>query len=313
LGVANVDAPQSGDYCLRCHTGKGWLEGRSHPADGSALRPDDLSDGVTCNLCHRLVDPVPSTGDEASEIDLAVRQVLTSPVPLDYVGSAAMIVDPDDNRRGPFSFGLSLPYHTAYQTDFLRQTGDAVTRSRMCGTCHNVDNPALSWDDARGQYWPNDLDTPAPEFSGNRLFPVERTFDEWLYSQYARGGVYAPRFAGAKADGIVRTCQDCHLPRAVGTAADPAFNPVYRDCQTTGCLPEHVMVGGNTWIPELLQNPDWRLSAEQDTAHLNETMQQAGDMLRLAATVSLTLSVSDTAKIATVRVTNHAGHKLPTG
>jgi hypothetical protein len=36
-------------------------------------------------------------------------------------------------------------------------------------------------------------------------------------------------------------------------------------------------------------------------------------MLRNAATLDLTLTTSDTAKIATVRVTNHAGHKLPTG
>jgi hypothetical protein len=99
----------------------------------------------------------------------------------------------------------------------------------------------------------------------------------------------------------------------VGTAADPAFDPEYRDCLTTGCLPEHVMVGGNTWIPELLQNSAWRLSAEQDAVHLNAAMQRAEDMLLLAATLHVTLTVSDTAKIATVRVTNHAGHKLPTG
>jgi hypothetical protein len=99
----------------------------------------------------------------------------------------------------------------------------------------------------------------------------------------------------------------------VGTAADPAFDPEYRDCQTNGCLPEHVMVGGNTWIPDLLQNPDWRLSAEQDAVHLNETMRQAEDMLRLAATLNVTLTISNTNKVAIVRVTNHAGHKLPTG
>jgi hypothetical protein len=36
-------------------------------------------------------------------------------------------------------------------------------------------------------------------------------------------------------------------------------------------------------------------------------------MLRKAATMTVTLTASDTVKIATVRVTNHAGHKLPTG
>jgi uncharacterized repeat protein (TIGR01451 family) len=313
LSAANVDAPNAGDYCLRCHIPKGWLAGRSHPADGSALQATDLGNGVACNLCHRLVSPVPSTEDEATTIDLAIRQALTAPVPLDYVGSAALIVDPNDRRRGPFSFNLSLPYHTAYQTDFLRQTGDSVTRSRFCGTCHNVDNPVLSWDQARGQYWPNPSGMPPLSITGGQLFPVERTFDEWLYSDFARGGVYAPRFAGSKPDGIVRTCQDCHLPRAIGTAADPAFNPVLRDCQTTGCLPEHTMVGGNTWTPQLLQDPAWRLSAEGEGAYLHETLLRARELLRKAATLDLTLTASDTAKIATLRVTNHTGHKLPTG
>ena len=145
------------------------------------------------------------------------------------------------------------------------------------------------------------------------LFPVETTFDEWSNSQFAQEGVYDPRFAGAKPNGIVRACQDCHLPRAVGTAADEAFEPVTRDCETSGCLPEHVMAGGNTWVPQLLQDPDWRLNAVGESAYLHGTMLQAQQMLEKAATMAVTLGISDTARIATVRVTNHAGHKLPTG
>lgn len=310
LHVANNDAPGAGEYCLRCHAPKGWLEGRSHP-DGSALQAGDLQNGVTCAVCHRMVDPVPSTMDEAAAIDQQIRSALTHPVPNGFVGSAAMILDPLDRRRGPFSFGLALPYHTAYQTDFLRQTGDAITRSRMCGTCHNVYNPILSWDASRGQFWPNEMNQPAPDPA--QLFPIETTFSEWLYSDYARGGVYAPQFAGSKPDGIVRTCQDCHMLRSVGTAADSAFNPVWRDCQTSGCLPEHTFVGGNTWVPQLLQNPSWRLNAAGDASHLNETVFLAQDMLRKAASLTLTVENSGTEKLATVRVINETGHKLPTG
>jgi uncharacterized repeat protein (TIGR01451 family) len=311
LAVANVDAPDAGDYCLRCHTAPGWLEGRSHPADGSALAPEDLANGVACELCHRLVDPIPSADDEATAIDLIIRENLAFPVPAGYVGSATAIVDPADNRRGPFSFGLALPFHTAYQTDYLGQHGDPVTRSRLCGTCHNVDNPALSWDSERGEYWPNTTGIAPPDL--DQLFPIERTYDEWLYSAYAAGGVYAPQFAGAQSDGIVETCQDCHLPRLVGTAADDPFNPVPRDCQSSGCLPEHAMVGGNSWMPELLQDPDWRLAAVGDGPHLDQTSAAARVMLQHAATVSVTLRNEGEAKIATVRVTNQAGHKFPTG
>ncbi len=313
LYVANIDAPESGRYCLRCHTPKGWLEDRSHPADGSALLPGDILNGVPCAVCHRMVDPRPSTLDEAAAIDQVIRSALLNPVPLDFVGSASLIVDPQDRRRGPFSFGLALPYHPAYQTDFLQQTGDAITRSRMCGTCHNVSNPQLSWDAGRNQFWPNTLGAPAPVFDTQQIFPVETTFDEWLFSDYARGGVFAPQFAGQKPDGIVKSCQDCHMPRSTGAAADAAFNPVTRDCLTTGCLPVHTFVGGNAWVPTLLQDPAWRLNALSDRVFLQETSLQAENMLRKAATLTFTLTLSDTAQLATVRVVNQTGHKLPSG
>jgi uncharacterized repeat protein (TIGR01451 family) len=313
LSTANVDMPGAGDYCLRCHIPKGWLEGRSHPADGSALQVEDISNGVACEVCHRMVDPIPSETDETVVIDLSVRAELTAPIPSGYVGSSSMIADPDDNRRGPFSFGPALSYHTAYQTDFLGQSSDAGTRSRLCGTCHNLDNPVLSWDEGRGQYWPNEMGIAAPEFADGVFFPIERTFDEWLNSEYAQSGVYAPRFAGSKPDGIVSACQDCHLLRTTGIAAEAAFNPFTRDCQTTGCLPEHTLVGGNTWTPQLLQDPDWRLSAEGESTYLHNTVLSAQDMLQKAAALTVTLVPSGTVKIATVRVINHTGHKLPTG
>ncbi len=313
LAVANVDAPDVGDYCLRCHAPSGWLAGRSHPADGSALQPQDLNHGVACALCHRMVSPVSTTVHEASSIDMRVREALTATVPWDYVGSSTLIVDPEDNRRGPFSFTPDLPYHTAYQTEFLGQASDRVARARLCGTCHNLDNPLLSWDEARQQYWPNTMDAAASTFENGALFPIERTFDEWLYSDYARLGVYAPGFSGANASGIVGACQDCHLPRAKGVAVEEEFGAVYRDCVTTGCLPQHTLVGGNTWLPLLLQDTDWHLHAQNEAQYLMRTTQSARTMLRKAARMQATLSISGTEKIAQVRVFNQTGHKLPTG
>jgi uncharacterized repeat protein (TIGR01451 family) len=310
LTIANNDAANAGEYCLRCHTPTGWLEGHSHPSDGSALQNEEIAMGVSCALCHRLVDPIPSTTDEAVTIDAGIRAALASTLPVTHTGSAMMIVDPADNRRGPFS--LTAP-HPAFQTDFLGQSANAVTESRLCGTCHNVDNPVLSWDETRQQFWPNEIDQPAPAFDKGRLFPIERTFDEWLNSQYAVTGVYAPQFAGQKPDGIVASCQDCHLRRTTGIAADATYNPVDRNCTTTGCLPEHNLVGGNTWVPQILQDSRWRLNSAGESAYLNNTVLQAREMLRKAATLTVTLTTSGTGKIAIVRVINETGHKLPTG
>jgi hypothetical protein len=157
------------------------------------------------------------------------------------------------------------------------------------------------------------MNQAAPSFDKGNLFPIERTFDEWLNSQYATTGVYAPQFAGAKPDGIVGACPDCHLPRLTGKAAEDFVNPVFRDCQTTGCLPEHELVGGNTWVPQLLQDTRWRLHSLADTVHLNNTVLRARAMLQRAATLTVTLTLSGSAKIATVRIINQTGHKLPTG
>jgi hypothetical protein len=144
LSVANSKVPNVGDFCLRCHTPKGWLEGRSHPADGTGLLADDLSNGVTCELCHRAVDPQPSTTDatEIMDIDAGIRAALTTTLPATHSGSAMLIIDPQDRRRGPFDVN---PPHGAYQTEFLGQAGDPITESRLCGSCHNIDNPLLSW------------------------------------------------------------------------------------------------------------------------------------------------------------------------
>jgi uncharacterized repeat protein (TIGR01451 family) len=313
LNIANVDAPNSGEYCLRCHTPKGWLEGRNSPSNGSGLSTSDLADGVSCALCHRLVDSHQSLNDEATLIDATIRDALVNPIPLDFIGSGAIIVDPDDRRRGPFSFGLSLPYHSAYQTDFFHQTKNAVTSSRLCGSCHNVSNPVLSWDEERSQFWINQTNNPAPSFDNQDLFRIETTYDEWLYSDYANGGVYAPQFAGNISDGIVESCQDCHMLRTQGTAADSAFNPILRDCRTTGCLPEHTFLGANSWVPTLLQNSDWRLYALSDSQYLDSTILEAERFVRKAASITLNLKTLNTHKVATVRVTNNTGHKLPTG
>ena len=92
------------------------------------------------------------------------------------------------------------------------------------------------------------------------------------------------------------------MPRITGTAVDSAFNPVFRDCETNGCLPEHTFVGANTWTPQLLQNPDWRLNAQSESGYLNTTLLAAKSMLTNAADLELTVTEEGSNKIAVIRV-----------
>lgn len=313
LHVANQDVENAGDFCLRCHTPRGWFGGRSHPTDGSVLENSDLSAGVACEVCHRMIDPEPTGGDAAAVArDASIRSAISPTLPIDHVGSAMLILDPEDNRRGPFTISAVPPHPKAtWRTDLLGQNGDPVTEARVCGSCHNLDNPTLTWDAVSGRYAPNAEDVAAPSFAKGDLFPIERTYDEWLHSAYATAqGVYAPQFAGSKPDGIVRTCQDCHMPRTTGLAA---IGDVNRDCGANGCLPEHSFAGANTWAPQLLQDERWRLAATGDVIHLNAAIVSARSMLQRAASVTIDFDPEATSKQAVVRVANESGHKLPTG
>jgi uncharacterized repeat protein (TIGR01451 family) len=316
LEVANRDAANSGEFCLRCHTPNGWLNGRSHPADGAALNSYDIDSGVNCAICHRAVEGVLASNDEGADRDATIRSAITPSLPVNQIGSAMFVIDPMDFRRGPFSLGINFTYHPneTYATNFLGfLPADYVARSRLCGTCHNIDNPALSWDSGRSQFWPNAENSVAPSFGAGQLFPIESTYDEWLNSAYATAGVYAPGFAGSTGDGIVGACQDCHMPRSTGIAAEKSFYPVQRDCTTTGCLPVHEFIGGNSWIPQILQDERWRLNNKNIANSLKQTSTLAKSMLSRAATLEVSLSQVGGQKEALVRIYNLTGHKLPTG
>jgi hypothetical protein len=287
LAIANQDAAHSGETCLRCHLSKGWLEGRSAPEDGSAMTAEDR-EGVQCSTCHRLVDPTP--GPEAPAEDAAILAALDD-VP-SSTGSAQFVIDPIDRLRGPFDViaGTGSDPHAPARSTLI---SPFHTSAELCGTCHDVSNPAFTCD-ALGCI-ANPFDTPGDQPSG---FPEHRTYSEWAASAYARGGVSAPQF-GRNRD-VVSTCQDCHMPAVTGRAAKLG---VVRDD-----LPLHEMVGGNTFIPTVLPAHPF-FGSEVDAELLAETVAKATTMLRKAATVRAWIDDGT----LTVRVVNESGHKLPTG
>jgi hypothetical protein len=132
------------------------------------------------------------------------------------------------------------------------------------------------------------------------MFPIERTYSEWQKSQYAASGVYAPEFAGNKSDGIVSTCQDCHMPDVSAYGANLPSAPL------RGNLPLHDLTGGNTFVLDIL--PDF-FPGEVDVAQLQAAKARGTSMLQRAATLELTLD----APSLTVRITNETGHKLISG
>src|SRR4051812_36654508 len=105
LAIANQDAAFAGDLCLRCHAPGGWVQGRSVPTDGSALEATDYQ-GVSCNFCHRMVDPVYQAGSSPQE-DQAILADLSAIPPNPHSGN--YVVDPLDRRRGPYQLSPTFP------------------------------------------------------------------------------------------------------------------------------------------------------------------------------------------------------------
>jgi len=282
--IANQDAPDSGDLCLRCHLPRGWLQGRSIPTDGSQMLATDMS-GVSCDLCHRLVDPVPDAENPVQDTDILNN--LSFP-PTEF-GNGMFVVDPTGARRGPFTNANSG--HPVLVSPFHREAA-------LCGTCHDVSNPAFE-NDGFGNFRPNDMDTQATSFSAHTLMPIERTYSEWFYSDYnTPTGVYAPEFGGNK--NFVATCQDCHMRDVTGQGCNFGNPPIRDD------LPLHDMTGGSTWMTGLLRI---LYPGEVNDAALQDGILRARTMLQLAADVTVTQE-SDEIK---VQIVNRTGHKLPTG
>jgi hypothetical protein len=285
MAIANQDTPDSGDLCLRCHLPRGWLQGRSVPTDGSQMLDTDKS-GVSCDLCHRLVDPFYNPAQNPPE-DADILAAL-SQVPTNF-GNGMYVIDPTGARRGPFVDADAA--HPALVSPFHREAA-------LCGTCHDVSNPAFE-KDGSGNYLPNAFDANATDFSAQTLLPVERTYSEWFYSTYnTPAGVYAPQFGGNL--DYVSTCQDCHMRDTTGQGCNFGSPPTRVD------LPLHDMTGGSTWLPGLL-------SALYPN-DVNETVMQAGiDRARYMLQNAADLALLQEGSKLKVTVTNNCGHKLPTG
>jgi hypothetical protein len=286
LAVANQDAAFAGDFCLRCHTPGGWLAGNSTPTDGSALKGTDFQ-GVNCNFCHRTLDPLNHPGAPAVDADILAD--LAHP-PFD-AHSGNFVVDPRDRRRGPYEL-VDFFVHEWLQSPFHRT-------SEMCATCHDVSNPVFERQ-PDGSYAPGDLDAPHSTFSKLDMFPIERTYSEWLASDFAQGPIdMGGRFGGVNP--LVSSCQDCHMPKAEGLGC--IFGEFRDD------LPMHQFNGGNTWLLNAVRElfPDEETGLDEDS--VNASIARTVAMLQNASDLEL----SQEGSTLKVRIINQSGHKLPTG
>lgn len=291
LAIAEQDAPSVGDLCLRCHTPAGWLSGRSFDTGGGMITAHDRQ-SVQCNFCHRMVDPDYKPGVSPPEDEGILAALHDIP---HAAANGEYVADPAQSRRGPYSDAIAQ--HPVTASPFHRSAD-------LCGTCHDVSNPVYVKGTNDGEYVPSGFDARHPDLMITNMFPIERTYSEWKRSEYASTGVYAPQFAGNKPDGIVSTCQDCHMRDVAGAGANVEGTPIRQD------LPLHDQMGGNHFIPDVL--PSF-FPSEVDVAQLQAAKQRAIDMLRKAATMTLEAAMVGANPTLRVTIMNETAHKLPSG
>jgi len=375
-------SPNAADLCLRCHMPKGWLEGRSETVNGSAMVDSDF-DGVQCDFCHRMWEPHfvdtyagtresddwsgywdeagntgPGSGtlaqnaaDTARDADIGVSAAIAFMNGQPFFGpdnrpaspayteasSGQYYVSPRGFRRA--SFADSAMFHGVEYSRFHKS-------KFYCATCHDVSNPVLANLGA-------DPSQPLPSEtqSSSSYFPLERTFSEFILSDYGQEGgaaglgPFAPDiFDTSRPDNKIAACQDCHMADQPGRGAafdeallrtgDPATSESTEHPYSG--QPVHDLTGGNVWVPALLASTvlsstnydpvnaallgqgasvltlDLDYGLELNPAALLDAARRAQSKLERAAAIE-GVSFDPANGQLSFRVQNQSGHKLITG
>lgn len=199
-------------WCTQCHQPSNWLSG--HPLDAQDTT------AIICSICHRAVDSESLASIDQQAIQRAQAMGVVPPRWKEIGGNGALIVDPNDVRRGTNFLNAGAPHNTAISSF---QGGSA-----LCGSCHSVYAPHLARDAVTGEFLPG-----APNVAGgeNPLF-LQSTYPEWENSQYAAADTQ---------------CQDCHMPLSPGYVAEPSKGGQPRD------VPAHNFAGGNLFILDIFE------------------------------------------------------------
>jgi hypothetical protein len=377
-----VGTPNATDICARCHFPIGWLEGRSDPTNNSLMTGDDY-DGVNCDFCHTLYNPFFEDAfngvqegsdwvgywDEASTLstDMAAQthaeDALIAQGVLLFNGNPMFGADnqpitkylnPDNNyvvnAGGQYFNSPNSQKRSSYADPEARHQ---VLYSRyhkskyFCSTCHDISNPILhNLLSGDGGTQPGDGTTILaterdPSFS---YFHVERTFSEFMLSDYAlQGGAagkgpFAPdQFDTSLPGNLIGKCQDCHMRDVEGVGCDKngaPLRPTESAEHPNSGLPLHDLTGGNAWVAgvlasaipgspnfdqvnyDLLHGPnltvDLAAGNSNEPAAMIAGMERSRQQLELAAAIT-DVSYDSVTGVISFRVQNNTGHKLISG
>jgi hypothetical protein len=268
---------------------------RRHAADPEAARALEAE----CLRCHAPVAHHERTlaGRDAPDLEEALTDAFVAEgvsctvchrigpeglgTPETWSGHPPM--DREARLYGPYPepFVGPMRVNTGYEVTY----GPHMVLSSLCATCHTLET-----------------------HHGEEAFLEQGAYLEW------RNSVYSYESKGVTEE--TRSCQACHMPDVGPTRL--AHNPGGRDFPFLDERPEvrsHRIVGGNARLLDLLAAGGEALGAPGTPEQYRDTARATREQLQ-GRTAELALEdprVEDGRLRAEVRVTNRAGHKLPTG
>jgi hypothetical protein len=180
---------------------------------------------------------------------------------------------------GPYDQPVQHPMEM--HSGFSPISGVQIRDSSLCGSCHTIFTPTV---DAGG--------TVIGEF------PEQTTYLEWEHA--VTGG------------GVGDSCQACHMPGAVGSVVI-SNRPMWLSGRSP--FGQHHLVGGNSFMVNLLKTNALAIGVTADTAQFDTTIARTNTQLQNNTAGISVASASITNDILSValNVQNLAGHKFPSG
>ena len=314
--------------CLTCHGAMGQKQFHVEQGEDKDFLLDDVfvtegkgarygalaRDGISCLICHQMspdnfhASKLPNTG----EFEQGTWN--------DIYGPTSPTADPGGPIR-PYPMQQALGATPKYDP--------YLQKSELCGTCHVIVLPVYEGEEKFRSH------NPVTDDGDDALLSEaheQDTYLEWLYSAYQ----------GGKDEATAQSCQDCHMRSTFQGNDDPMAARVANVQNTSWPIPpaqhlapaeeitvptrkdfkRHTFFGMNLFVLNMYRQFGKVLGLSSDsnppmgTTNLYDFAIENGEWQirnRTASVEVLDVTRDEDDLVARVRVTNKAGHRLPSG